>query len=107
MRPWHTAVEATGTGPAAMKAILTDINRMHCGGRCVVGSGGLGVGYLAHGRAFLPFQLLQLILVECVRGGELQCSLGVTGVHNSAYVEQPRKWCTTALKLNWASGGVV
>ena len=47
----HKAMEPKGPGPDAMKQILTDINRMHCGGRCVVGSGGLGVGYLAHGTA--------------------------------------------------------
>jgi hypothetical protein len=47
----HKAMEPKGAGPDAMKEILTNINKMHCGGRCVVGSGGLGVGYLAHGTA--------------------------------------------------------
>ena len=42
----HKAMEPQGPGPDAMKQILGDINKMHCGGRCVVGSGGLGVGYL-------------------------------------------------------------
>ncbi|KAK9129267.1 hypothetical protein Sjap_009754 [Stephania japonica] len=34
-----------------MKFILKDVNRLHCKGRCLVGSGGGSVGYLAHGTA--------------------------------------------------------
>ncbi|CAA6663272.1 unnamed protein product [Spirodela intermedia] len=33
----------------AMKSILEEVNRRHCHGRCIVGSGGGSVGYLAHG----------------------------------------------------------
>jgi hypothetical protein len=34
-----------------MRTILRAINSAHCGDRCVVAGGGLGVGYLAHGTA--------------------------------------------------------
>eukprot|EP00243_Klebsormidium_subtile_P004113 TRINITY_DN17894_c0_g1_i1.p1 TRINITY_DN17894_c0_g1~~TRINITY_DN17894_c0_g1_i1.p1 ORF type:complete len:498 (+),score=95.97 TRINITY_DN17894_c0_g1_i1:371-1864(+) len=34
-----------------MLELLQKVNRLHCGGRCVVGSGGGSVGYLAHGTA--------------------------------------------------------
>ena len=47
----HKAEEPVGPGADAMKAILRQINAQNCGNRCVVGSGGRGVGYLAHGTA--------------------------------------------------------
>ncbi|KAK9164681.1 hypothetical protein Syun_005583 [Stephania yunnanensis] len=34
-----------------MKFVLKEVNRLHCKGRCSVGSGGGSVGYLAHGTA--------------------------------------------------------
>ena len=47
----HVAQEPTGPGADAMRTILRAINSAHCGDRCVVAGGGLGVGYLAHGTA--------------------------------------------------------
>ena len=47
----HKAEEPVGPGADAMKAILGQINAHNCGNRCVVGGGGKGVGYLAHGTA--------------------------------------------------------
>ena len=47
----HKAAEPEGPGADAMRDILRGINAAHCGGRCVVGGGGKGVGYLAHGTA--------------------------------------------------------
>lgn len=47
----HKAEEPVGPGADAMKAILRQINAHNCGDRCVVGGGGKGVGYLAHGTA--------------------------------------------------------
>ena len=47
----HKAEEPVGPGADAMKAILHQINAHNCGNRCVVGGGGKGVGYLAHGTA--------------------------------------------------------
>ena len=47
----HKASEPSGEGADAMKNILQKINRQSCGSRCVVGGGGKGVGYLAHGTA--------------------------------------------------------
>ena len=47
----HKAEEPVGPGADAMMAILRQINAHNCGDRCVVGGGGKGVGYLAHGTA--------------------------------------------------------
>ena len=47
----HKAAEPEGPGADVMRDILRGINAAHCGGRCVVGGGGKGVGYLAHGTA--------------------------------------------------------
>ena len=47
----HKPSEPSGAGAAAMRNVLKDLNAFHCGGRCVVGGGGKGVGYLAHGTA--------------------------------------------------------
>ena len=47
----HKASEPKGEGAQAMRSILRDLNRFHCGGRCATGGGGKGVGYLAHGTA--------------------------------------------------------
>jgi len=45
----HKNEEPVGEYPEFARKIGEDINRMHCGKRCVTGSGGKGVGYLAHG----------------------------------------------------------
>lgn len=47
----HRAEVPEGPGPTAALAILQELNRTACGGRCAVGSGGKAVGYLAHGTA--------------------------------------------------------
>jgi hypothetical protein len=47
----HKPVEPVGEGADAMRQILHKINTQSCGDRCVVGGGGKGVGYLAHGTA--------------------------------------------------------
>ncbi|KAK1296808.1 hypothetical protein QJS10_CPB15g00263 [Acorus calamus] len=45
----HRNATPDGSAFNAMKSILEDLNHHHCGGRCLVGSGGGSVGYLAHG----------------------------------------------------------
>ena len=45
----HKNVEPEGEFPDLARNIAEQINQMHCGKRCVTGSGGKGVGYLAHG----------------------------------------------------------
>eukprot|EP00899_Mesostigma_viride_P015904 jgi/Mesvir1/24314/Mv11000-RA.1 len=47
----HVAKEPDARVADAMKSLLHAVNRAHCGRRCVVGSGGAAVGYLAHGTA--------------------------------------------------------
>ena len=47
----HVAKQPTGTRAQVMNALARAVNEAHCGGRCVLGSGGEGVGYLAHGTA--------------------------------------------------------
>ena len=46
----HKASEPKGEGAQAMRSILRDLNRFHCGGRCATGGGGKGVGYRARHR---------------------------------------------------------
>ena len=45
----HKNEEPKGEYPEFARKIGEEINQMHCGKRCVTGSGGKGVGYLAHG----------------------------------------------------------
>ncbi|KAK1262339.1 hypothetical protein QJS04_geneDACA001360 [Acorus gramineus] len=45
----HRNATPNGSAFNAMKSILEDLNHHHCRGRCLVGSGGGSVGYLAHG----------------------------------------------------------
>ncbi|DBA89543.1 TPA: hypothetical protein ACH3X2_004452 [Trebouxia sp. C0005] len=47
----HLAEIPEGPGAQASLHILQQLNTLHCGGRCAVGSGGKSVGYLAHGTA--------------------------------------------------------
>jgi len=47
----HVARAPTGPGAEAMLKFIQKIDKAHCGGKCVLGSGGKGVGYLAHGTA--------------------------------------------------------
>ena len=47
----HVAREPTGPGAEAMKRFAHVINAEHCDKKCTLGSGGKGVGYLAHGTA--------------------------------------------------------
>lgn len=47
----HVAKQPTGTRAEVMNTLARAVNEAHCGGRCVLGSGGQGVGYLAHGTA--------------------------------------------------------
>ena len=47
----HVAKQPKGTRAQVMNALARAVNEAHCGGRCVLGSGGEGVGYLAHGTA--------------------------------------------------------
>ncbi|KAL3151585.1 hypothetical protein ABBQ38_012581 [Trebouxia sp. C0009 RCD-2024] len=47
----HLADIPPGPGAQASLHILQQLNTLHCGGRCAVGSGGKSVGYLAHGTA--------------------------------------------------------
>ncbi|DBB11886.1 TPA: hypothetical protein ACH3X3_006032 [Trebouxia sp. C0006] len=47
----HLAEIPEGPGAQASLRILQQLNTLHCGGRCAVGSGGKSVGYLAHGTA--------------------------------------------------------
>ncbi|XP_024992051.1 carboxypeptidase O-like [Cynara cardunculus var. scolymus] len=45
----HKNTTPKGVQSGKMKLILETLNHLHCGDRCVVGSGGGSVGYLAHG----------------------------------------------------------
>ena len=45
----HKNEDPKGEDPEFARKIGEEINQMHCGKRCVTGSGGKGVGYLAHG----------------------------------------------------------
>ncbi|KAI3734512.1 hypothetical protein L6452_13982 [Arctium lappa] len=45
----HKNTTPTGVQSGKMKLMLETLNHLHCGDRCVVGSGGGSVGYLAHG----------------------------------------------------------
>lgn len=47
----HRNTTPDGLATQVMKSMLTDVNRLHCKDRCMVGSGGGSVGYLAHGTA--------------------------------------------------------
>lgn len=47
----HRNTTPDGLATQVMKSMLTDVNRLHCKDRCLVGSGGGSVGYLAHGTA--------------------------------------------------------
>ena len=50
--PWDHALEVTdASAGVAMPPVLAELNRRHCKSKCVVGSGGSSVGYLAHGTA--------------------------------------------------------
>ncbi|KVI07731.1 Peptidase M14, carboxypeptidase A [Cynara cardunculus var. scolymus] len=45
----HKNTTPTGLQSQKMRVMLETLNHLHCGDRCVVGSGGGSVGYLAHG----------------------------------------------------------
>lgn len=45
----HKNTTPAGMQSKKMKLMLETLNHLHCGDRCVVGSGGGSVGYLAHG----------------------------------------------------------
>ncbi|KAI7733823.1 hypothetical protein M8C21_011694, partial [Ambrosia artemisiifolia] len=45
----HKNTTPSGIQSQKMKLMLETLNHLHCGDRCVVGSGGGSVGYLAHG----------------------------------------------------------
>ncbi|GJU35788.1 Zn-dependent exopeptidase [Tanacetum coccineum] len=45
----HKNTTPSGPESQKMKLMLETLNHLHCGDRCVVGSGGGSVGYLAHG----------------------------------------------------------
>ena len=45
----HKPTTPSGAAAAAAIRLLERINAGACGGKCVVGSGGKSVGYLAHG----------------------------------------------------------
>ncbi|KAF5803957.1 putative carboxypeptidase A2 [Helianthus annuus] len=45
----HKNTTPSGIQSEKMKLMLETLNHLHCGDRCVVGSGGGSVGYLAHG----------------------------------------------------------
>jgi len=47
----HVAREPTGAGAEAMMRFARVIDAEHCAKKCTLGSGGKGVGYLAHGTA--------------------------------------------------------
>ncbi|PIA46859.1 hypothetical protein AQUCO_01500416v1 [Aquilegia coerulea] len=47
----HKNTTPDGLATHVMKSMLNDVNRLHCKDRCLVGSGGGSVGYLAHGTA--------------------------------------------------------
>ncbi|XP_059634229.1 metallocarboxypeptidase A-like protein TRV_02598 [Cornus florida] len=47
----HKNTTPNGFFSHRMKSMLEKLNHMHCEGRCMVGSGGGSVGYLAHGTA--------------------------------------------------------
>jgi hypothetical protein len=47
----HVARMPIGSGADAMVNFIKKIDREHCANACVLGSGGQGVGYLAHGTA--------------------------------------------------------
>jgi len=47
----HQAVIPTGAASQAQLGMLKHLNKLVCGNRCAVGSGGKSVGYLAHGTA--------------------------------------------------------
>ncbi|KAF8377715.1 hypothetical protein HHK36_031099 [Tetracentron sinense] len=47
----HRNTTPDGLASHIMRSMLEDLNHLHCQDRCVVGSGGGSVGYLAHGTA--------------------------------------------------------
>ncbi|KAI3895919.1 hypothetical protein MKW98_025710 [Papaver atlanticum] len=47
----HRNTTPHGLASHAMRSLLENLNDLHCQGRCLVGSGGGSVGYLAHGTA--------------------------------------------------------
>lgn len=47
----HKNTTPSGLPSQRMKLMLETLNHLHCGDRCMVGSGGGSVGYLAHGTA--------------------------------------------------------
>ncbi|KAF9608626.1 hypothetical protein IFM89_010111 [Coptis chinensis] len=47
----HKNTTPGGLATQVMKSMLNDVNHLHCKDRCLVGSGGGSVGYLAHGTA--------------------------------------------------------
>lgn len=47
----HQNTTPEGLLPQRMRVMLEDLNHLHCHDRCMIGSGGGSVGYLAHGTA--------------------------------------------------------
>ncbi|CAN6682945.1 unnamed protein product [Malus baccata var. baccata] len=47
----HKNTTPDGVSSHQMKSLLEELNQLHCQKRCMVGSGGGSVGYLAHGTA--------------------------------------------------------
>ncbi|XP_062018683.1 inactive metallocarboxypeptidase ecm14 isoform X2 [Rosa rugosa] len=47
----HKNTTPDGVPSQKMKSLLEELNRLHCQKRCMIGSGGGSVGYLAHGTA--------------------------------------------------------
>ncbi|KAI3921999.1 hypothetical protein MKX01_005688 [Papaver californicum] len=47
----HRNTTPHGLASHVMRSLLENLNDLHCQGRCLVGSGGGSVGYLAHGTA--------------------------------------------------------
>ncbi|KAK4752668.1 hypothetical protein SAY87_021466 [Trapa incisa] len=47
----HRNTTPNGLYSVRMRSLLEDLNRLHCHNRCMIGSGGGSVGYLAHGTA--------------------------------------------------------
>ncbi|KAF3446887.1 hypothetical protein FNV43_RR12067 [Rhamnella rubrinervis] len=47
----HKNTTPTGVSSDQIKSLLEELNHLHCHKRCMIGSGGGSVGYLAHGTA--------------------------------------------------------
>ncbi|KAK8551690.1 hypothetical protein V6N13_120136 [Hibiscus sabdariffa] len=102
----HKKSTPDGLPSQRTRALIEELNKVHCHGRCKIGSGGASVGYLAHGTAtdymYDVVRVPMSFTFEIFAGDktlEEDCFKMYNPVDQTTFERVLNQWCATLLAL--------